>query len=148
MKRLFINNTGWTRAFFMPKECYFCEIQKEGKFILENEAFFAIYDDFPVSKGHSLLVVKKHIKSFFELKEKELKSFYESIKKLKKILQKEFNPDAFNIGINEGKVAGRTIDHLHIHLIPRYKGDVKNPVGGVRNITPGKGDYTKFLKKE
>jgi len=68
-------------------------------------------------------------------------SIYDLISKIKKIISEKFNPDGCNIGINEGYAAGRTIDHLHIHIIPRYKNDVENPRGGIRNIIPDKGSY-------
>jgi diadenosine tetraphosphate (Ap4A) HIT family hydrolase len=127
------------------KECLFCRAQKENinTYITENETFFAVYDGHPVTKGHCLLIPKEHVESFFDLSEKQVKDFYELVKKMKENIQRKFNPDGFNIGINEGKAAGRTVDHLHIHLIPRYKGDVENPIGGVRNVIPGRGDYTK-----
>ncbi len=130
------------------KECYLCRVQKEKneKFILESNTFFCLYDNFPVTKGHCLIVPKKHIESFFDLNDDQLKNFYQIIKQVKEIIQKQFHPDAFNVGINDGKAAGRTINHLHIHLIPRYENDVENPRGGIRNIIPGKGDYTKLKK--
>ncbi len=124
--------------------CSFCDIQKDkDKIIAENETFFAVFDDNPVNDGHCLIVPKRHVISFFNLTDEELEDCYEIIKEVKKYIDKNFSPDGYNVGVNEGRAAGRTIDHLHIHLIPRYAGDVKNPVGGVRNIIPEKGDYTK-----
>lgn len=123
--------------------CFFCDIQtdvKEEK-IVETDLFFARFDNFPVVQGHAEIVSKKHVESFFELTEQELSEMYSLITKTKQIIDKKFHPDGYNIGVNEGRTAGRTIDHLHIHLIPRYVGDVENPRGGVRNIIPGKGDY-------
>ncbi|MDP2918176.1 MAG: HIT family protein [bacterium] len=128
------------------KKCFFCalQIKEERKCIIENKTFFVIYDDYPVSKGHCLIVSKRHLISFFDLTKEQLQDFFTIIKGAKEIVQNKFQPSAFNIGINEGREAGRTVDHLHIHLIPRYRGDVANPVGGVRNVIPWKGDYTKF----
>ncbi|OYT57912.1 MAG: HIT family protein [Candidatus Aenigmarchaeota archaeon ex4484_14] len=121
--------------------CLFCEIQrKKNKIIAENETFIAIFDDMPVNAGHCLIIPKRHVISFFDLTAKEVKDCYELTKRVKEYVDKKFSPDAYNIGINEGRVAGRTIDHLHIHLIPRYVGDVENPTGGVRNVIPGKAD--------
>lgn len=94
-----------------------------------------------MTKGHAEIVPKAHIISFFDLNEKEVSSMYELIIKTKELISKKFNPDGFNIGLNEGEVAGRTVSHLHIHIIPRYKGDVENPRGGIRNIIPSKGNY-------
>lgn len=127
------------------EECFFCLIQKEKKekWIIENKSFFARYDKFPVSKGHADIVSKKHIESIFDLGEKEVKDLFYIIKETKNIIDKKFHPDAYNIGVNEGRAAGRTIDHLHIQFIPRYSGDVADPTGGIRNVIPGKGNYLK-----
>ena len=129
----------------MAEKCFFCEFQKEEniKRIIDNRYFYSMYDYNPVSRGHCLIVPKRHIESFFELEKHELESMYELIKETRELIKKKYNPDGFNIGVNNGKAAGQTVFHLHIHLIPRYNGDVENPVGGVRNVIPEKGDYTK-----
>ena len=121
------------------KPCFFCDLGQGKKeiidLILENEDFFAIYDDSPVSPGHALVIPKKHIVSFFEELEPDyIVRLHEFIRATKSEIDKKHNPDAYNIGINDGREAGRTIDHLHIHIIPRYEGDEKNPRGGVRNL--------------
>ena len=125
------------------KSCLFCDFKntERHKIILENKKFYARWDNFPVGKGHAEVVPKKHIESFFQLTKEEISQMFEFVRAVKKIIDKKFKPDAYNIGINDGEEAGRTIHHLHVHVIPRYKGDVKNPRGGVRNIIPGKGDY-------
>jgi diadenosine tetraphosphate (Ap4A) HIT family hydrolase len=87
------------------------------------------------------IIPKRHVNSFFELSNEEIIAAYDLLKKAKKLLDKKFSPDAYNIGVNDGKAAGQTIFHLHIHLIPRYFGDVSDPVGGVRNVIPEKGNY-------
>ncbi|MCX6803402.1 MAG: HIT family protein [Candidatus Diapherotrites archaeon] len=131
------------------RPCFFCDasIKKDSQVILENDLFFSRFDDFPVSKGHCEVFPKKHILSFFDLTAIEQKEFFEILGKTKEVVQKQFSPDGFNIGINEGNAAGRSIDHFHCHLIPRYFGDIKNPVGGVRNILPN-GNYVYEAKKE
>jgi diadenosine tetraphosphate (Ap4A) HIT family hydrolase len=111
--------------------------------ILENEFTFAIYDGFPISKGHSLVIPKRVVSSVFDLDDNEYKYIFLLLKDVKKILLEKFKPDGFNIGINNGADAGQTIDHAHIHIIPRYKGDLKDPRGGVRNILP---DNTGYIK--
>ncbi len=113
--------------------CIFCEYNKKD-YILENELSYAIYDKFPVNKGHVLIISKRHFQSFFEATEEEIKAMYSLSHEVKKILDKEFNPDGYNIGINVGLTAGQTVMHLHMHIIPRYKGDIDNPRGGIRNI--------------
>ena len=127
----------------MEKPCYFCETGKlkSNVIIAESESFYARWDDFPVSPGHAEIVARKHTPSFFELTVEEINDLFELSKKVKGIVDARYHPDAYNIGINEGEAAGRTIDHLHLHIIPRYKGDVENPRGGVRHVIPGKGNY-------
>ena len=134
----------------MTKKCLFCDIQKQkdDKRILENEDFFSRYDDgFPVSKGHAEVIPKDHIPSLFDLSAQQSANCYDLLKKTKNLIQEKFNPDGFNIGVNEGKAAGQSIPHLHIHIIPRYRGDVKNPRGGIRNVFPDKADYIPEIKK-
>ena len=109
--------------------------------ILENEYAFAIYDGFPVSKGHTLVIPKRIVSEIFDLKVDEYEACFDLVKKVKNYLQEKYNTDAFNVGVNCGEIAGQTVFHAHIHIIPRYKGDVTKPRGGVRNIIPGKGDY-------
>lgn len=102
---------------------------------------FAITDKFPVSKGHSLIIPKRKVNDYFELSFKEQSSLWFLVNQVKKELQKEYSPDGFNIGINSGETAGQTVPHCHIHIIPRYQGDVENPRGGVRGVIPDKKDY-------
>ena len=109
--------------------------------ILKNKYAFAIYDGFPVSRGHVLVIPNRQVKEIFELNNDEYKGCFELVKKVKDFLVKKFKPDGFNVGINCGELAGQTVFHAHIHIIPRYKGDVKNPRGGVRNIIPNKTNY-------
>ena len=118
-------------------ESPFLNIEK----IIENENAFAIYDAFPVSKGHVLVIPKRVVAEIFDLNNEEYSSCFNLVKDVKKILEEKFKPDGFNIGINNGEKAGQTIFHAHIHVIPRYSGDVDNPRGGVRHVIPGKGDY-------
>lgn len=127
----------------MVKKCFFCEIQKQKnkKKIAENDHFFSRFDDFPVSKGHAEIIPKFHTASIFKLSTKQTQDLFSLLNKTKKIIEKKYKPSGFNIGINDGKSAGQSIFHLHVHLIPRYTGDVKNPFGGVRNIFSKKADY-------
>lgn len=128
--------------------CYFCDIQhkKDDRKFIENEEFFSRYDRFPVSKGHLEIVSKKHISSLFDLSPQQIKKLFELLIKSRKIVEEKYCPDGYNIGINEGEAAGQSVFHLHVHLIPRYKGDITNPRGGVRNIFPAKADYISELK--
>ena len=120
--------------------CIFCNIDIE-IIVLENQLTYAIYDKFPVNEGHMLIIPKRHFDNFFDATSEEIESIYQLLHECKEVLDKEFNPDGYNIGINVGEHAGQTIFHLHVHLIPRYKGDVENPKGGVRNLKPNLVEY-------
>lgn len=122
--------------------CIFCDISKDKKRIInEDDLVFAIYDAYPVNKGHVLIITKRHVSSYFELTKDEDLSIQNMILNLKKMLDKKFIPDGYNIGINIGEYAGQTVMHCHVHLIPRYKGDIDNPRGGVRGVIPNKRIY-------
>jgi diadenosine tetraphosphate (Ap4A) HIT family hydrolase len=120
--------------------CPFCN-KKESEKILSSILTYAVYDSYPISKGHTLVIPKRHISNYFLLEDNERNDCWDLINKLKEELEKEYNPDGFNIGININEAAGQTVHHVHIHLIPRYSGDIPNPRGGIRNIIPGKGEY-------
>ena len=120
--------------------CPFCMLPAERILILADEAL-VIRDAFPVSPGHTLVVPRRHIGSFFDLSDAERTCMVELLAQAKAQLDLSFQPDGFNIGINDGAAAGQTVQHLHLHLIPRYRGDVPDPRGGVRWVMPGKAKY-------
>tara|TARA_B100001121_G_scaffold291738_1_gene292761 strand:- start:229 stop:627 length:399 start_codon:yes stop_codon:yes gene_type:complete len=123
--------------------CLFCKTKKKD-IILENDLAYATIDTYPVSKFHSLIIPKRHIKNYFELSTKEILACNRLIKKLKKKIEtKDKSVKGFNIGTNSGKVAGQSINHCHIHLIPRRKNDVENPQGGVRSVISSKQHYVR-----
>ena len=126
---------------YRDPDCIFCEIDSP-EFIASNELSYVIYDGFPVTELHSLVIPKRHVSSFFDLGQSEINSITQLITQLKYEIENQ-DPDVtgFNIGINNGESAGQTIFHTHIHLIPRRDGDMENPRGGVRHILPGKGYY-------
>lgn len=107
----------------------------------ELATVFALEDKFPVSKGHSLIIPKRKVSSYFELNFQEQSACWFLVNLVKEDLVKEFSPSGFNVGININESAGQTVSHCHIHIIPRYKNDVKNPRGGVRGVIPYKKDY-------
>lgn len=113
--------------------CIFCNYPKK-RIIAENELAIAIYDTFPVNRGHTLIIPKRHFESFFHATADEVNAIYELIQVLKKKLDVEYKPDGYNIGVNIGEAAGQTVMHLHVHLIPRYIGDIENPRGGIRKM--------------
>lgn len=121
--------------------CPFCIKKDNLEIIAENKLAFSILDLYAVSCGHCLVITKRHVESFFDASPEEVEALFSLVNETKVILDQRFRPEGYNLGINIGDVAGQTIPHVHVHLIPRYKGDVQNPRGGVRNIIPGKGDY-------
>ncbi len=122
--------------------CIFCDLQSDrSKIIHETELVFSVWDSYPVTQGHILIISKRHVTNFFELNNDEKKSIAEEITYLKQFLDNKYHPDGYNIGINNGAAAGQTVFHLHIHLIPRYVGDVDDPRGGVRGVIPSKQKY-------
>lgn len=121
-------------------DCPFCSLSPS-RIVHENDHCVAIKDAFPVSQGHTLIISKRHVRSFFELSEVESLEVFRLLDVAKHKLDDEHRPNGFNVGINDGKAAGQTIGHLHVHLIPRYLGDRSDPRGGVRWIFPDKADY-------
>jgi diadenosine tetraphosphate (Ap4A) HIT family hydrolase len=109
--------------------------------LAESRLSKAFFDAFPVSKGHALIVPKRHVVTIWEATEEEHADAFVLVRRVKDLLQERFSPDGFNIGVNSGEAAGQSVWHAHIHLIPRYSGDAAKPKGGVRNVVPGKGDY-------
>ena len=125
------------------KPCLFCNI-KASSLTDENKLAYASYDTYPVSKYHCLIIPKRHIKDYFELTEEEILACNQLTLKIKKeIMNIDPSVKGFNIGTNSGVVAGQSIMHCHIHLIPRREGDVVNPQGGVRSVIPLKQHYTR-----
>lgn len=124
-----------------PNDCLFCHIPPE-RVIASNELVYAIKDGYPVTASHSLVIPKRHVTDYFGLTDAEHLAAIQLLKDLKQsILQEDSTVEGFNVGMNAGVVAGQTIFHCHIHLIPRRKGDVENPRGGVRHTIPNKGFY-------
>jgi len=128
----------------MKPSCLFCEtcVGDRKRIVAESDLAYAIRDGFPVSDGHTLIIPKRHAETFFDLTEAELLSCNQLLHGQRQvILREDGSVQGFNIGMNVGEVAGQTVFHCHIHLIPRRAGDVENPRGGVRHVIPGKGFY-------
>jgi len=121
-------------------QCPFCTINP-ARIIGVNDYAMAIFDGFPISPGHTLIIPKRHIASLFETTAEERGALFDLLTDMRKSLMTDRNPNGFNIGINEGADAGQTVMHLHIHLIPRYTGDISDPRGGIRWIFPDKAAY-------
>lgn len=124
-----------------PANCPFCFLP-ESRILSGNEHGIVIRDGFPISPGHTLIITRRHVGSLFDLASRqEREALMDLLDSARHELQVKYGPDSFNIGINDGPAAGQTIAHLHIHLIPRYRGDQPDPRGGVRWIFPDKADY-------
>ena len=124
----------------MNRPCPFCTIAT-ARIVGETGLAAAITDGFPVSPGHTLIIPRRHVRSFFETTAAERDDMLRLLDEAKARLDAELHPDAYNIGINDGPAAGQTVGHLHIHLIPRYNGDGRDPRGGVRWVLPEKAKY-------
>lgn len=116
-------------------DCAFCNIASSD-IIAENDLALAFFDRFPVNRGHALIIPKRHVATFFDASEAEQDAINRLLAMVRNRLERLFSPDGYNIGVNVGAAAGQTVFHLHVHLIPRYAGDVPDPRGGVRRIKP------------
>lgn len=121
--------------------CPFCNLSSNIQIIYETTNTLSFYDLYPVSKGHTLIIPKQHIEDYFTIKQNLQTELWQSVNHCKKILDNLYKPDGYNTGINIGKAAGQSIFHTHIHLIPRYKDDTPNPLGGVRGVIAEKQKY-------
>ncbi|HFD81635.1 MAG TPA: HIT family protein [Gammaproteobacteria bacterium] len=126
----------WSKA----ADCPFCSLPTD-RVILSDPLAVAVRDAFPVSRGHTLILPRRHISSFFEVTEEEQTSLLNLLAQAREGLDDDLDPAGYNIGINDGVAAGQTVPHLHIHLIPRYSGDCQDPRGGVRWVIPAKAKY-------
>jgi len=122
------------------RPCPFCTLPRE-RVLGENEHAVWIRDGFPISPGHSLVIPKRHVGSYFEVTHEERLALMELLDQAKAAAECDVHPEGYNIGINDGPAAGQTVPHLHIHLVPRFMGDVPDPRGGVRWVIPEKADY-------
>lgn len=124
----------------MSSPCPFCQ-PDPARLIFETDQFIGLWDGYPVSPGHALVVPRRHIATWFDATREEQVALLDGIEQARQAILRRNQPDGFNIGINAQAAAGQTIFHLHIHVIPRYTGDLPDPRGGVRNVIPHKGNY-------
>jgi len=121
--------------------CIFCDKIDKERILFDTANWIAFYDAFPVSRGHVLLIPKEHFETYFDLPDSYKESINYRINQIKTILDDKYHPDGYNIGFNCGKASGQSVMHFHMHIIPRYKGDVDNPKGGIRGCIPSKMSY-------
>lgn len=143
-------DTTWIQALvkkstaFSHSDCLFCLPNSHNTFekiIAETELCYAIEDNFPVSKGHLLIISKQHFEHWFEAPEHVQQNIISLLNSLKNWLEKRYSPDGYNVGFNCTRYAGQTVPHLHVHIIPRYKGDCLSPEGGIRGVISHKQKY-------
>jgi diadenosine tetraphosphate (Ap4A) HIT family hydrolase len=124
----------------MQTECPFCQVDPN-RILHSNEVAYSILDAFPVSPEHTLVVPRAHVRSIYDLSSAEQHALWELTRAVREALRSTPGIDGFNIGLNDGPAAGQTIEHAHIHVIPRRSGDCSDPRGGIRLIFPGKAHY-------
>lgn len=122
-------------------KCIFCDLEGMEKLPFYNRYWTTVFDGYPVSKGHTLIIPNRHVETYFDLNREEIISLIDMIDYVKEYLDESFHPQGYNIGVNCGKASGQTIPHCHIHIIPRYEGDVEDPRGGIRGVIPNKQKY-------
>lgn len=121
--------------------CPFCSLESEGRLLAENELVFAILDRFPVNPGHVLVIPKFHTADYFHLPLEYQVAVWKMMNEVREQVESRYQPHGYNIGVNVREAAGQTVSHVHVHLIPRYTGDVAEPRGGVRGVIPDKRTY-------
>ncbi|MFH1016788.1 MAG: HIT family protein [Pseudomonadota bacterium] len=124
-----------------PSSCAFCDRLASNGFFVGNDLAAALWDSYPISPGHALIIPHRHEADFFALSKEEQAAIWALLPLVRIEVEKEHRPAAYNVGINVGKAAGQTVAHAHVHLIPRFKGDKEDPRGGVRWILPEKARY-------
>lgn len=125
----------------MTAPCPFCDAPALRTPIAANDLALALYDAFPVTDGHALIVSRRHVAEFFELTPDEQQAVWALLAPVKSAIEAEHTPDGYTIGVNVGAAGGQTVGHVHVHVIPRYAGDVADPRGGVRWVIPARADY-------
>ena len=123
-----------------PRPCPFCDLPAD-RIVSEGPLVRVLRDAYPVSDGHTLIIPTRHITTYFDATSKEKAAMWEAVEAVKAELDESHQPDGYNVGFNSGTAAGQTVMHAHIHVIPRYAGDMADPRGGVRHAVAGKGVY-------
>lgn len=120
--------------------CPFCSLDAS-ELVYASDLVVAFGDHFPVSRGHTLVIPRRHVATYFDASSLEKAELWRAVEVIKRRLDEELHPDGYNVGFNAGEAAGQTVMHVHLHLIPRYLGDMADPRGGVRGVIPGKQKY-------
>jgi len=120
--------------------CPFCHLNEE-RIFFSSELVKGIWDSYPLNPGHALLIPHRHIGRWFDATAEEQAALTSAIEQARAAIEERYSPQGFNIGFNDQEAAGQTVPHLHIHVIPRYEGDVLDPRGGIRTIIPARAAY-------
>jgi ATP adenylyltransferase len=121
-------------------DCPFCDPPRDRVFY-EDELVLGLWDAYPVSEGHALVITRRHVATWFDASPEEQAAVMRGVEVARAEIEKTRKPDGYNVGFNAGEAAGQTVFHLHVHVIPRFGGDVEDPRGGVRWVVPGKAAY-------
>ena len=121
--------------------CVFCEAISQHLYFVQNSSAVAFPDAYPLSPGHALIVPRRHETDFFALTDEEQTAVWDLMRQVRDSGEREYSPAGYNVGLNAGPAAGQTIDHTHVHFIPRYKGDVEDARGGIRWVIPARAPY-------
>lgn len=121
-------------------DCPFCDLPKDRVFY-EDELVLCLWDAYPVSEGHALVITRRHVATWFDATAEEQVAVMQAVQNARTEIEKSCRPDGYNVGFNAGEAAGQTVFHLHVHVIPRLRGDVEDPRGGVRHVIPAKASY-------
>jgi len=124
----------------MSDGCPLCD-GRDGRLAFEEDLVLGLWDKFPISDGHLLIIPRRHVANWFEATPNEQYAITNGIEIGRRVIEREYAPDGYNIGMNLGEAAGQTVFHLHLHVIPRYKGDSDDPRGGIRLLMPDKAAY-------
>jgi len=130
-----------------PDPCPFCQLDRD-RLVFEAPLIRAIWDKFPVSPGHLLLVPRRHVALWPDLAAAERHALADGITDAQSLLEARLAPDGFTVGVNHGVAGGQTVPHLHVHVIPRFSGDMPDPTGGVRHVIPARANYRKHALAE
>lgn len=125
----------------MATPCPLCQRLALPDLMAENDLAVAFKDGFPVNPGHTLIVPRRHVEGFFELTTDEQAAIWRLLPELKQRLDARHSPAGYNVGVNVGEAAGQTVGHVHVHVIPRFAGDIEDPRGGVRWVVPARAKY-------
>lgn len=118
----------------MENQCIFCDLINKKDVLFSNEYASCFFDNFPVSKGHILIIPNRHVRTYFDLNKNEIEAIFDLSIKVKEYIDNLYHPDGYNIGFNVEESGGQSVFHCHMHVIPRYQGDIDNPRGGIRKI--------------